>query len=122
MRIRVIKSLAPLFVAVAAIGSASTVGAQSLRLPGDSDTSRIRPPALPLPATPSFDLRIESPERSAIPKAVDEIDFEVKAIVVEGVTAYSPDDVNALFSDLKGRRITLSALRKATEALENRYR
>ncbi|MGA0825099.1 MAG: hypothetical protein ACO3PJ_06085, partial [Burkholderiaceae bacterium] len=97
MRIRVIKSLAPLFVAVAAIGSASTVGAQSLRLPGDSDTSRIRPPALPLPATPSFDLRIESPERSAIPKAVDEIDFEVKAIVVEGVTAYTPDDVNALF-------------------------
>ncbi|MGA1154421.1 MAG: ShlB/FhaC/HecB family hemolysin secretion/activation protein [Burkholderiaceae bacterium] len=122
MRIRVINSLAPLFVAVAAIGSASTVGAQSLRLPGDSDTSRIRPPALPLPATPSFDLRIESPERSAIPKAVDEIDFEVKAIVVEGVTAYTPDDVNALFSELKGRRITLSALRKATEDLENQYR
>ncbi|MFZ9759622.1 MAG: POTRA domain-containing protein, partial [Burkholderiaceae bacterium] len=96
--------------------------AQTLRLPGDADTSRIRPPSLPLPATPSFDLRIESPERSAIPKAVDEIDFEVKAIRIDGVTAYSMEEVNAIFEPLQGKRITLDALRQATEALENRYR
>jgi hemolysin activation/secretion protein len=122
VRIRLIGNLASLFIMASALGLASTAAAQSFRLPGDSDTSRIRPPALPLPSTPSFDLRIESPERSAIPKAVDEIDFEVKAILVEGVTAYSSEDVKALFSELEGRRINLGLLREATEALENRYR
>ena len=103
------------------LGSA-VAQAQAFRLPGDSDTSRIRPPALPLPSTPSFDLRIESPERAPIPKAVDEINFEVKAIQVEGASAYSKAKVDAFFTDLVGKTITLDALRKATEALEAHYR
>ena len=57
-------------------------------LPGDADTSRLRPPRLPLPTTPKFDLRIESPEKSPVPKAVDDITFEVKAIDLDGAEYY----------------------------------
>ncbi|MFM7483478.1 MAG: hypothetical protein ACKO2S_04390, partial [Burkholderiaceae bacterium] len=39
-------------------------------VPADADTSRLRPAPLPLPSVPNFDLRIETPEKSAVPKAV----------------------------------------------------
>ena len=51
----------------------SNVSYGQILLPGDADTSRLRPPRLPLPTTPKFDLRIESPEKSPVPKAVDDI-------------------------------------------------
>ena len=62
-------------------------------LPGDADTSRLRPPRLPLPSTPKFDLRIESPEKSPVPKAVDDITFEVKAIDLEGAEYYAKKEI-----------------------------
>ena len=91
-------------------------------LPGDADTSRLRPPRLPLPTTPKFDLRIESPEKSPVPKAVDDITFEVKAIDLEGAEYYAKNEIDKIFAPLIGKKISLDELRKATERLEKKYK
>ncbi len=108
--------------ALAAALLPALVWAQAIELPGDADVSRLRAEPLPLPATPKFDLRIESPEKSPVPKAVDEILFEVQDIVVEGASRYPEEEVKALFRPLMGNKVGLSAVREAAEALEARYR
>lgn len=91
------------------------------RIPDQADISRQRV-TVPLPNTPNFDLRIQTPERSAVPKAVDEIEFEVKRIGVEGATRFPQAEVDAFFAPLVGRRIVLEDLREAAAKLEARYR
>lgn len=76
----------------------------------------------PLPRTPNFDLRIQAPEKSAVPKAIEEIQFDVKGFEFDGMELYSPDAVSPLFADIVGQKVSLEPIRKAVEALENRYR
>ena len=99
-----------------------SVAYSQVPLPGDADTSRLRPPRLPLPTTPKFDLRIESPEKSPVPKAVDDITFEVKAIDLDGAEYYSRSEIDKIFSPLIGKKISLNELRDATEKLEKKYK
>ena len=94
--------------------------AQVLR--GDADTSRLRVAPLPLLGLPNFDLKIETPEKAPVSKAVDEIEFTIKQIKVEGVTQYPPEQIKKIFSPLEGKRVSLEALRKAADQLESRYR
>lgn len=91
-------------------------------VPADADTSRLRPAPLPLPSVPNFDLRIETPEKSAVPKAVDELAFHVGDVVVEGVQLYPKSVVNGFFQPLIGQRARLSDIREAADKLEARYR
>lgn len=90
-------------------------------LPPQSDISRQRVAPLPLP-TPSYDFRIQSPEKTAVPRAVDEIEFSITAVRVTGATYFPQADVDALFSPLVGRKIVLQDLRVAAQKLEDRYR
>jgi len=93
------------------------------RVPGTgSDISRMRPPELPVPPPARFELRIETPEKSAIPRAVDELRFDLARVIVEGVTRYPQAEVDALFNGLTGRKVGLSEIREAAEQLERRYR
>ena len=96
--------------------------AQVNRPTGDADTSRLRVAPLPLPGLPNFDLKIETPEKAPVSKAVDEIEFTIKQIKVEGVTQYPPEQIKKIFSPLEGKRVSLEALRKAADQLESRYR
>lgn len=48
-------------------------------LPSAIEPGRDRP-ALTVPAQPNFDFRIETPSRSSVPRAVDEIRFRLKGI------------------------------------------
>jgi hemolysin activation/secretion protein len=89
---------------------------------GDADTSRLRVAPLPLPGLPNFDLKIETPEKAPVSKAVDEIEFTIKEIKVEGVTQYPPEQIKKIFAPLEGKRVSLEALRKAADLLESRYR
>jgi hemolysin activation/secretion protein len=89
---------------------------------GDADTSRLRVAPLPLPGLPNFDLKIETPEKAPVSKAVDEIEFTIKEIKVEGVTQYPPEQIKKIFAPLEGKRVSLEALRKAADQLESRYR
>ena len=108
------------FVAANFFFSSASYG--QVLLPGDADTSRLRPPRLPLPTTPKFDLRIESPEKSPVPKAVDDITFEFKAIDLEGLEYYPRSEIDKIFSPLIGKKISLNELRGATEKLEKKYK
>ena len=89
---------------------------------GDADTSRLRVAPLPLPGLPNFDLKIETPEKAPVSKAVDEIEFTIKQIKVDGVTQYPPEQIKKIFAPLEGKRVSLEALRKAADQLESRYR
>lgn len=90
-------------------------------LPSQSDISRARI-GLPAPEAPTVDLSIQAPERSAVPKAVDTIDFDLKSVVVEGATAFSRQEVDGFFASLVGRTVQLEAVRVAAAALEEHYR
>lgn len=76
----------------------------------------------PLPVNPKLDLRILTPEKSAIPKAVDEIEFRVAAVNVDGATYFSQSEMSDLFAHLLGQNVSLSELREAAKALEGKYR
>ena len=109
-------------LALAGTALAGAAQAQTAaQLPSSADISRARVPEPPPPA-PTFDLRIEAPEKTAVPKAVDEIEFAVSAIAVDGATAFPKAQVDAFFAPLAGKRITLDELRTAAAKLEALYR
>ncbi len=77
---------------------------------------------VPLPKIQNFDFRIQAPEKSALPKAVDEIQFDVKGFEFDGMAYYKPEEVNDLFAPLIQQKVGLDAIRKVVDALEQRYR
>lgn len=91
-------------------------------LPGDAQTSRQRAPALPLPQTPRFDLRIETPERSAIPRAADELEFRVNTILIDGMTRYALSDFAQQQEALTSKPVSLEDLRQLAQRIEERYK
>jgi hemolysin activation/secretion protein len=108
-------------IALAYWATATDTQAQPRLIPPDADTSRMRVP-VPLPRLPEFDLRIQSPEKSATPRAVDELEFELKGVKFDGGTRYSEQEMLALFQPLFGQRISLEAFRERVRLLEDRYR
>ena len=86
------------------------------------EISRQRVPILPLPATPDFNLRLQAPEKSAVPRAVEELVFEIKGVKVSGNTLFSQAQIDAIFAPAIGPAVTLEVLRNAAEALETRFR
>ncbi|MFZ4499498.1 MAG: POTRA domain-containing protein, partial [Burkholderiales bacterium] len=84
--------------------------------------SRQRVPILPLPVSPDFDLRLQAPEKAAVPRAIEELVFEIKGVKVSGNTLFSQAEVDTLFKSAIGPAVTLASLREAAEALEARFR
>ncbi|HWJ68796.1 MAG TPA: POTRA domain-containing protein [Sphingobium sp.] len=104
------------------VAAAGPAGAQAVpRLPSEVDISRERVP-LDVPPRSDFELRIQTPEKSAVPRSVDELQFSIRAITVEGAAHYPAAEVDAFFTPLVGRTITLEELRDAAAHLEARYR
>ncbi len=99
----------------------STAALGQVVLPPQSDISRQRVAPLPLP-TPNYDFRIQNPEKAAVPRAVDEIEFSISSVRVTGATYFPAAEVDALFASLLGRKIVLQDLRDAAQKLEDRYR
>jgi hemolysin activation/secretion protein len=76
----------------------------------------------PLPPLPGVDLRILTPEKTPVPRAVDELEFQITRVDVEGATYFSRVEIDALFLPLLNRAVNLSALRDAALVLEQKYR
>jgi hemolysin activation/secretion protein len=91
-------------------------------LPSQSEISRARVTLPPPPQDSNFDFRIQAPEKSAVPKAIDAVEFQVSRIVVEGATAFPQARIDALFAPLTGHPIGLEAVRQAAATLERMYR
>ncbi len=97
---------------------------------GSSARAQITPPAAvqpgrPQPQTPSqpeFDFRLEAPQRSPVPRSVDEIHFKLRDIRVEGAVVLKSADFRPLYADLLGKDITLSNILDVADAIEQKYR
>ena len=110
-----------LALAVAGWPGAMASAQSTIKVPPQADISRQRVQPLPLPPI-DYDFRIQSPEKSAVPRAIDEIEFSVRSIRVLGAEHLPEAQVRAIFAPLEGRTILLEELRKAAQQLEDRYR
>jgi hemolysin activation/secretion protein len=90
-------------------------------LPGAVEPGRDRPP-LSAPAPPNFDFRIETPSRSSVSRAVDEIRFRLDDIEVKGAVTLSPDRLRPLYQALIGKDVSLSDILDVANAIETMYR
>jgi hemolysin activation/secretion protein len=88
----------------------------------ETGIERLKPDPLPWADAPGFDFRIETPARTPVPRAVDELRFVLGAVVVEGGTALDEAALHAPFQSLVGQRIALEDLRQAADRLESAYR
>ena len=79
--------------------------------PSQGEISRERL-TLPPVRTPKFELRIQSTDKSAVPKSIESVQFVLRDVLVEGATAFPADAVNALFAEIKGKRVGLGAVRE----------
>jgi hemolysin activation/secretion protein len=101
-------------------------GVANAQIPQQLDPSRIRPPGERAgepnskPA-PVLNLRLQSPERSPIPKAVDKLKFRLVNINYEGSTIFSKDELDSFHKDLVGKTLTLDDIRKVAAEIEARY-
>jgi len=90
-------------------------------LPGAVEPGRDRPP-LSVPAPPNFDFRIETPSRSSVPRAVDEIRFHLDDIQVRGAVTLSPERFRPFYQALIGKDVTLTDILNVADAIEAEYR
>lgn len=110
------------FLVVCSFAAAIPVAfAQPVVLRPEADISRLRVLPPELPETESYDLTVRSPEKTAVPRDIESIDFFVSKVEVQGVTRYAPDEVAAVFADLEGRNIRLEELRAKADLLQARY-
>jgi len=78
----------------------------------------------PLPEaapTPNLDFTIQAPRRSPVPRAVEELTFDVKDVRFSGATRYGQDDLRAMAQPVIGQTVHLNDLIAIAEALEARY-
>jgi hemolysin activation/secretion protein len=90
-------------------------------LPGAGAPGRDRP--LPeAPVQPMFDLNIQAPMRSPIPRAVDEIQFQLSDIRVSGAVTLTPERLRPLYEGLIGKNATLADIFDVADRIEAEYR
>ena len=78
----------------------------------------------PLPeATPApeLDFTIQAPRRSAVPRAVEELTFDVKDVKINGATRYGNDVLKPFVQPVIGQTVHLADLIAIAEAIEARY-
>ena len=93
-------------------GSAEGLSSRGLSnsLPGATDPNAAAPR-----------LTVQSPRRSPVPRAADELVFEVKDIVISGATVYDAATLRSLGAPLLGHKARLSDLLDLAEKIEARY-
>ncbi|MBK5263843.1 MAG: ShlB/FhaC/HecB family hemolysin secretion/activation protein, partial [Alphaproteobacteria bacterium] len=110
---------------VIAISALCTAGGATAQIPGGLP-STVKPgrdrPSLSIPAQPKFDFRIETPSRSSVPRAVDEIRFQLNGIQVNGAVTLPASSFSGLYQKLIGKDVSLSDILDVAGEIENQYR
>jgi hemolysin activation/secretion protein len=107
-------TLAPVFWAGATL--AAPVQLPGAVQPGHERTLPQAPPA------PSFDFSVEAPQRSPVPRAVDEIHFTLNDIRIEGAATIPAESFRPLYQGLIGKDVTLSNILDVADHIEQAYR
>jgi len=90
-------------------------------LPGAIEPGRDRP--IPAPSEqPQFEFEIPSPRRGPVPRAVDEITFDVSEIKVVGSSIFPPEAFKPITDPLIGKSVRLSDVLDAADKIEAMYR
>jgi hemolysin activation/secretion protein len=108
-------------VALFAALAAGPVLAQQVQLPGSVLPGRDRLPPAPLPES-DFDFRVESPRRSPVPRAVDELRFPLRDIRLSGATILDAQQLKHLWEKLLGTEVGLTDVVGIAEQIEAAYR
>lgn len=114
-------SLVGFSLALACIEESQFAYAQVMPFVSQFDQSRERPVAPKIPTVP-FNFRLQSPERSPIPRAIDSIKFKLGGIQFEGSTVFDDEDLLSLYAHLFGPEIVLEDIRKVADRLEELYK
>ena len=109
-------------MACAGIAAGSAALAQTPpQLPGAVEPGRDRP--LPQPPTqPAFEFTIESPGRSQVPRAVEELRFQLNGIRIEGAKVIPPDELRPLYANLIGKEVSVTDILDVADAIGDAYR
>src|SRR5262249_46095490 len=99
----------------------ATPAVAQVGLPGAVEPGRDRPMIM-APSQPNFDFSIEGPRRSPVPRAVDEIQFRLTDIQIQGATTISPERFRPLYQSLIGKDVSLSQILDVADAIEAEYR
>lgn len=91
------------------------------QLPSSVLPGRDRPTPTP-PAEPKFDFRIETPGRSSVPRAVDEIRFRLNGVEIKGAVTLPAERFRDLYQPLIGKDVTLTDILDVASQIENEYR
>lgn len=75
-----------------------------------------------LPPAPEFDFSIEAPRRSPVPRAVEELSFQVNDVRIVGATVYRPEELRPLFAPLIGQSVHLPDIVAVADKIEAKYR
>ena len=105
--------------AIALLSGTLSTAAQIL--PGAVQPGRDRP-VPELPTQPDFNFSIETPNRSAVPRAVDEIHFKLSDIRIVGANALPAAGFRGLYQNLLGKDITLADILNVADKIEQAYR
>lgn len=108
-------------MAATAAGLLLSAPADAQVLPGAVQPGRDRPlPAVP--GQPEFDFSIVAPNRSPVPKAVDEVHFRLTDIRIVGAVTIPAERFRPLYAGLLGKDVTLADILNVADAIEARYR
>jgi hemolysin activation/secretion protein len=106
-------------VAVCVIATAAA--AAPLTLPGAVQPGHDR--QVPQPeATPDFDFSVEAPQRSPVPRAVDEIKFKLTDIRIDGTKTIPASAFRPLYADMIGKQISLANIFDVADGIEKQYK
>ncbi len=91
------------------------------RLPGAVEPGRDRPAPQP-PSQPPFEFTIESPGRSEVPRAVEELRFQLNGIHIDGAKSIPADVLQPLYASLIGKEVSVTNILDIADAISDAYR
>jgi hemolysin activation/secretion protein len=109
------------FAAYGVLVSADVASAAPV-IPGAAQPGRDRPLPEPPKAPEDYNFSIEAPHRSSVPRAVDEIHFELKDVKIVGSVTIPADRFRPLYADLIGKDVTLTNIYDVADGIERIYR
>lgn len=121
-RERALRSNSGIGLVAAILALTGTTGALAQApIPGGLGPAEVRP--LPTPPPPNgFQFSIESGRPSPVPRAVEELRFELRGVNIVGAKALSDDELKAIYGPLVGKQIGFSDLLNIAAVIESAYR
>ena len=119
--IRVVAGLALAAIELCWAAAALAQAATPL-FPGQAEPGRNVPAPAPEAPPPQFEFSIPAPRRGPVPRAVDDIEFDVSDIKIDGSTVFGPDAFKPLVDPLIGHKAKLSDIIAIADKVEALYR